>query len=111
LQADLAQAQARFQQEGFTRGQLRALQQALLRSPALYASLQAIFRGERIDWFFRQAVQLDEALQGLVRLTPRGVFGPDVIGPGVWWDVTTVGQWAAHEALYSAFGEGIQLFY
>ncbi len=91
-----------FENNGFTPGQQRALRE----NPWLYR----LFRGERLDWFFRLNVRNDLDLLERWELTPRGQFGPDVLHlelPGVWSDLTTPGQWGAHENLYSpSFGNG-----
>jgi hypothetical protein len=35
----------------------------------------------------------------------------DLGGMDTWWDITTPGQWTAHEALYGeTFGTGIPLY-
>jgi len=44
----------------------------------------------------------------------RHKYGPDVFDPGrgIWWDVTTPGQWERHVLKYSGtHGEGIPLFH
>ena len=44
----------------------------------------------------------------------NGASGPrsDLIGSGVWGDITTAGQWRAHERRYnSLFGDGIPIIY
>ena len=92
----------RFMVEGYAEAQ----QMALYTAPRLAAA----FGGERIDWFFRQAVGADPRLWN-VTMTARGVFGPDVVGLDRFWDVTTMGQWGAHVARYAAYGQGIGLLY
>jgi len=72
--------------------------------------LRAAFQGERIDTFFKAALQADTELMEFLQITPRFVRGPDVFYPGanVWWDVTTLAQWGAHVAKYTAgWGAGI----
>jgi hypothetical protein len=61
-----------------------------------------LFRGERIDTFFKEAVAADPSLQHL-SITPRFTFGPDVFHPdaGVWWDATTPGEWGDHVKKYT----------
>jgi hypothetical protein len=75
--------------------------------------LQAAFRGERIDTFFKEAVRHDARL-GHLQVTPRFSFGPDVFNPATrtWWDVTTAGRWESHIGKYTEqFGTGIKLLY
>jgi RHS repeat-associated protein len=105
LQAHVDSAIARFNAEGFTERQAAALES----NP----NLEAAFTGERIDTFFKESVLSDPDLSYL-QVTPRFAFGPDVFDPvsNTWWDVTTEGQWAAHEAKYNDFfGLGTGLFY
>ncbi len=103
LQGHLENAISRFNAEGFTEAQ----SEALLNHP----NLEAAFRGDRIDTFFKESVANDPALQHL-ELTPRFKFGPDVFDPATqrWWDVTTPKQWGAHTSKYWLFGEGTPLF-
>jgi hypothetical protein len=85
-----------------------------LRAVARLPRLEKPFRGERVDNAFRQLVSEDWLLTKLVRLTPRGQFGPDVVSRWgrYWWDVTRKSQWAAHVAKYAEqFGRGFPLFY
>lgn len=93
---------ARFNAEGFTEAQA----EALVKNP----ELEAAFRGDRIDAFFKETVGQDPALQHL-ELTPRFKFGPDVFDPATqrWWDVTTPAQWEAHTQKYWLFGDGTPL--
>jgi len=95
---------AKFEAEGFTAKQAAAL--------AENPGLEAAFRGDRIDTFFKEAVQADSELQHL-EITPRFKFGPDVFDPAAnkWWDVTTPAQWDRHVIKYeSGFGQGSPLF-
>jgi hypothetical protein len=97
-------AVTRFGEEGFTRGQAAAL--------ADNPGLEAAFRGERIDTFFKESVTLDPRLAHL-EVTPRFQFGPDAFDPATyqWWDVTTPGQWGRHVLKYGpGFGKGTPLF-
>jgi RHS repeat-associated protein len=84
------------------------------------ASLTAMFRGERQDWFLRQRIEQDAFLDGRVsvapRRLPRGVHMPDVTrinpsryGPR-WYDLTTRNAWPAHQSLYGSLGFGIRLW-
>jgi len=105
LQEHLDKAVARFESEGFTAGQASALEEK--------PGLEAAFKGERIDTFFKESVPLDPRLDSL-KVTPRFKFGPDVYDPntGRWWDVTTPGQWENHVEKYQkTFGVGTPLFY
>jgi RHS repeat-associated protein len=98
-------AVARFAERGFTPAQTARI--------ATNPNMEAAFRGERIDTFFKQAVENDPTLQHL-SITPRFQFGPDVFDPNTatWWDVTTPAQWGAHVEKYSGqFGTGIPLLY
>jgi RHS repeat-associated protein len=99
LQGHATAAGKQFRPSMFTQPQNDALRQNRW--------LYNLFRGERIDLLFRRSVLNDPRLTN-VRLTPRGVFGPDVLpteGEG-WWDVTTTGSWARHAKLYlEDFGE------
>ncbi len=74
--------------------------------------MEQIFKGERVDWCFRQAfLRNPKLMESGLQMTPRGVFGPDVFSNSlkVWWDVTTEGQWAAHVLKYTEmFGKGIE---
>jgi hypothetical protein len=36
---------------------------------------------------------------------------PDMIGTGVWADITTAGQWQKHVNTYQDFGTGIPIIY
>jgi RHS repeat-associated protein len=36
---------------------------------------------------------------------------PDMIGRGLWGDITTQGQWRSHVSRYGGFGEGIPILY
>jgi hypothetical protein len=101
----LESAVTRFGSEGFTANQAARL--------AENPNLEAAFRGERIDTFFKQSVADDQRLNHL-EITPRFQFGPDVFNPATntWWDVTTQGQWGAHVGKYSGqFGAGVPLIY
>lgn len=105
LQQHLDDAIKRFEEEGFTQKQGIRLK--------TNPNLQAAFKGERIDTFFKELVSADPRLQHL-NVTPRFKFGPDVFNPATktWWDVTTKGQWEAHVNKYtSKFGTGIPLIY
>jgi hypothetical protein len=105
LQEHLDSALARFESEGLTNAQARRV--------ALNPNLEAAFRGERIDTFFKESVAADPRLQHL-EITPRFEAGPDVYDAesGQWWDVTTSGQWGAHVRLYSTqYGTGTPLLY
>jgi hypothetical protein len=84
-----------------------AQQRALINNP----ELEAAYRGDRIDTFFKGAVDAHPDLQHL-EITPRYKFGPDVFDPETqrWWDVTTPTQWDAHVQKYWLFGEGTPLF-
>jgi len=84
LREHLDAALARFAREGFTQGQKDAIY--------LKPRLAPMFRGERIDYFFRESLRGDGRLLGRVQITPRGSFGPDVISGGRWYDVTTAGS-------------------
>ena len=95
----------RFEQQSFTQRQVKAL----ATKPWLYA----LFKGERIDTFFKSFVKEDPRLSHL-NITPRFKFGPDVYNAEshVWWDVTTKGQWNAHLVKYSKrYGPGTILDY
>lgn len=101
----LASASSRLGSEGLTAKQTAAL----VDNPGL----EPAFRGERLDTFFKEAVQADPNLQHL-EITPRFHFGPDVFDPVTrrWWDVTTAQQWQGHELKYnSLFGQGTPLYY
>ena len=105
LNEALDTAVERFEQQGFTPKQ----QARLATSP----ELEAAFRGERIDTFFKEEVASNPALKDL-QITPRFKFGPDVYDPvsGVWYDVTTPGQWIRHVDRYTGtFGQGFPLYY
>jgi len=104
LTEHLDTALVRFSEEGFTQRQLNAM----LKRP----QLEAAFRGERIDFYFREAVMADSRL-GHVQMTPRFKFGPDVFDAanGVWWDVTTMRDLGRHATKYARFGDGIGLLY
>jgi len=98
-------ALARFESEGFTARQAARL--------SVNPRLEAAYRGERVDTFFKEAVRLDPRLSHL-QITSRFKFGPDVYDPAtrVWWDVTTPGEWAGHVKKYTpSFGGGRPLFY
>lgn len=84
-----------------------------IKSAATNPQLQAVFRGERIDTFFKESLSADPNL-GSLQITRRFRFGPDVFEPASnsWWDVTTPGQWGAHVGRYTpSFGQGTPLFY
>jgi RHS repeat-associated protein len=104
LEEDLAAAQVRFAARGLTKAQELAVE----KSPKLYP----MFRGERIDTFAKEIVLRDTRLKTL-KVTARFKGGPDFVdvARGVWYDVTTAGQWAAHELRYAPWGEGIPLIY
>ncbi len=105
LAEHLETAVARFEAEGFTAKQAARI--------AENPELEAAFRGDRIDAFFKDAVRADPQL-GHLNVTPRFTFGPDVVSPGggVWWDVTTFGQWGKHVQMYTPkFGQGVPLLY
>jgi RHS repeat-associated protein len=98
LQAHVDLAVQMFDESGFTKAQADAI--------ASNPDLEAAYIGERIDFFAKQLVQGDPALEGLIQATPRGQFGPDFYNPatGEWWDITTPGQWATHVAKYGSGG-------
>jgi hypothetical protein len=69
-------------------------------------------RGSVIDAAAKQKILADAELAGL-KVTPQGVFGPDIYDPLTkrWWDITTPEEWADHVKLYSPeFGTGTPLF-
>jgi hypothetical protein len=111
LQEHLAGAVARFNVEGLTEAQ----KAALVDNPGL----EAAFRGQRLDTFFKESLNnaiesgSDPRLANLY-VTRSGEFGPDVFDLGSmnrWWDVTTRASWAGHVARYAGFpGTGIPLF-
>jgi hypothetical protein len=101
----LQDAVARYGREGLTKNQKRSL--------GANPRLEAPHKGERIDTFAKKSIAADESLRHLI-ITPRFQFGPDFYDPinKVWYDITTIGQWAGHEQKYAPnFGEGIPLFY
>jgi hypothetical protein len=101
----LDDAQARLKQAGLT-----AAQKASLKNRPW---LEPMHRGERIDTFVKETVAKDASLDHL-KITPRFRFGPDFCDPvnNVWYDVTTIGEWKAHEGRYTlGFGRGIPLLY
>ena len=105
LQAHLDNALARLERDGLTEARKRSLK--------YYPQLEAAHRGERIDTFAKETIATDEYLAHL-KITPRFQFGPDIYDDinKVWYDVTTLKQWAAHERKYTpGFGQGTPLFY
>ena len=76
--------------------------------------MEAMFKGERIDKYVREAVRRDRRLSHLIE-TPRGQPGPDFLDPktGRWYDITTEGQWAQHVRDYApAYGNrGVGILY
>ena len=103
LMAHLKRAITRFETEGFTVAQ----QRALIKNPGLADA----YRGNQIDAFFKESVQLDPKL-GHLEITPRFKFGPDVFDPAKvrWWDLTTPGEWQKHAEKYWLFGDGTPIF-
>jgi hypothetical protein len=107
LAQHLEGAKADFASRGFTNNQLTRI--------GTNPELEAAFRGERIDTFFKQRVLNGTWLdsQG-IQVTPRFKFGPGVYDPvnKVWYDVTTPGQWPLHVDKYTpGFGQGVPLHY
>jgi RHS repeat-associated protein len=104
LTVHLERALVQFTEQGFTPKQVNRL---------LYnTKLEAAFRGERIDTFFKRLVQADPELRHL-RVTPMFRFGPDVYDPvrRVFWDVTTQRDWARHIKYIADYGSPTGLFY
>lgn len=111
LQEHLSGAIERFEVERFTELQ----ENALIDNPGL----EPLFRGQRIDSFFKESLNnaiesgTDLRLSNLY-VARSGELGPDVFDLGSmnqWWDVTIPGSWAAHISRYAnPFGEGIPLF-
>jgi hypothetical protein len=105
LRAHLDNALARLERDGLTQSQRDSLRD----NPYL----EAAHRGERIDTFVKETIANDENLAHL-KITPRFQFGPDIYDDinKVWYDITTLKQWAAHEKKYTpGFGQGTPLFY
>lgn len=107
LQTHLESALERFEESGFTNAQKLALE----RNP----NLEAAYKGERIDTFFKDEVRADSALRSAgYRVTARFEYGPDVYHPELkmWFDVTTPKAWVAHVTKYTAdFGDGSAIHY
>ncbi|WP_442185890.1 DUF4150 domain-containing protein [Rhizobium leguminosarum] len=83
---------------------------AVARNPNQYNT----HMGTQIDTVFKNLVDNDPSLRGLVTTTPRFQFGPDVVvnGQNYWFDVTTAPQWQAHVTKYtSGFGTGVPLIW
>jgi hypothetical protein len=107
LKAHADSATARYNREGVTPNQARAL----VRNPFLIFK----FRGERIDAFWRQLVEQDLDLLLRWELTPRGQTGPDILHltlPGVWGDATTPDAFEKHvnEYFYSHGESGFLIY-
>jgi hypothetical protein len=105
LEGLLEQAISKFGSRGLTPSQRAAVRT----NPKLYP----LFKGERIDMFFREAFR-NAPVPGL-KLTPRGEFGPDVLAVDLsrWYDVTTPSAWRGHTLKYTpVFGpNGCPLLY
>ncbi|RPJ87305.1 MAG: RHS repeat protein [Acidobacteria bacterium] len=65
--------------------------------------LRKMYRGSAIEVKVRVDIRGDPLLQGL-KGNPS--YGPDFVdaGTGVWWDITTQGQWQAHVGKYGQGG-------
>jgi hypothetical protein len=106
LMEHVARAQERFNAEGFTEAQTRAIEAAP--TEADRNSARARFYGERIDTFVK------ESIGGDLRLNRLGVSeikqpGPDFFDPtiDVWYDITTARSWDEHVAKYGSSGQGV----
>ncbi len=83
---------------------------AVARNPNQYNT----HMGTQIDTEFKNLVDNDPSLAGLVTTTPRFQFGPDVVvtGKPYWFDVTTAPQWGAHVSKYTpGYGTGVPLIW
>ncbi|NJO92568.1 MAG: hypothetical protein HC831_29075, partial [Chloroflexia bacterium] len=78
--------------------------QAIQRNP----SLQPMFRGNRIDVRVRAITMRNPYLR---HLRSNYTNGPDFQHGNRWWDMTTPGQWNAHQVKYGAGGSFINTHY
>ncbi len=73
------------------------------------------YTGTAIDMLFKRQVNADEFLQAYgVKTTPLFKYGPDVYSTPkgtYWFDITTPGQWNAHNKYINDFGVGFHLNY
>jgi RHS repeat-associated protein len=88
-----------------------AMSASQARAAAANPGLEAAFRGSVIDKAAKAAVQKDQSLSHLW-VTGQGSYGPDFadLESGIWWDITTPGQFQQHLNSYSNLGTGIGLF-
>ena len=98
LLAHIRRAIARYESEGLTDAQARAVRAA---PQPNRAALQAAYRGARIDEFAKQTVMDDPELEH-VYVTVLRERGPDFFDSrtGTWYDITTTGAWKQHVADY-----------
>jgi hypothetical protein len=93
------QAQAKFNEEGFTEAQQAAIEAA--DTPAARDRLRAMYYGDRIDGFVKNSIAGDMRLDHL-GVSERMQPGPDFFDPTTdrWYDITTARSWPAHVAKY-----------
>ena len=97
------------QNPSLTLPERRAIQRGVKPAKALRS------RGVHIR--LERLVERDWILPHILEMTPHsppGQFGPDYYAPWLWrwWDLTTEGQWVAHELKYTKlFGRGTRIPY
>jgi RHS repeat-associated protein len=94
----------------FSRKGLTPLQRLAVK---LRPRMEPAFRGERIDFFFRQSLMTETRLPPTIEMTPRFRKGPDLFDATnkVWWDLTTPEAWPSHVTRYQQWGRGVPLLY
>ena len=99
--------------DGIAKAMQAGLTPAQQNVAARIPGLNNAFWGSNFDKWFKLEVLGNSELS---HLNVTGLFkmGPDVYNAatGVWWDLTRMGQWAAHVSQYTpSFGHGIPLFW
>ena len=97
------------QNPSLTLPERRAIQRGVkpakaLRSRGVHVRLEDLVKG---DWILPHILEMTPHI-------PPGQFGPDYYVPWLrrWWDLTTEGQWVAHELRYTKlFGRGTRIPY